>query len=277
MAESVAPAGATSPGDEARASRARRVPRALAVPLLAVVGFWWAATGVLIAMQRDEWTRGLSLLASTALAAYGARLLVATRDQRTPMAACRAFAAGALLWAWVSTLFYGGWVTGLQPGAGAGGSAPSLALAVEAVGATIYADLLSLGLIGMAVLATWRARNQMSVWTLLLFWGAHQTAKLNVFFGVRHAGGEFLPRDLAFLERYFGPPANSLLLPVTVAALGVLTAVLAVRAWHARTPYLRAAYALLAVLATLAMVEHALLGVDVALPLWNVFLRARGT
>jgi hypothetical protein len=48
------------------------------------------------------------------------------------------------------------------------------------------------------------------------------------------------------------------------------------RARVARTPFARTAHALLAALAALALVEHALLGVDVAVPLWNVFLRARG-
>jgi putative photosynthetic complex assembly protein 2 len=98
-----------------------------------------------------------------------------------------------------------------------------------------------------------------------------------VFFGVRHAGAEFLPPDLAHLERFFGPARNSALLPVTVLLLAALVGGLALGAWRATTPLARTGRALLAALAALALLEHALLGVDAALPIWELFLRARGT
>jgi putative photosynthetic complex assembly protein 2 len=248
----------------------------LAVGLLAVVAFWWAATGVTIAMQRDGFTRAASAVAATLLAGWALRLLARARDERTPGSAFRSFAGGALLWGWVSTLFYGGLVRGVPAAGTAAGGGPSVALAREAIAATLYSDLLSLAVIALVVRLTWWAANRTGLWSLLLFWGAHQTAKLNVFFGVRHAGAEFLPADLAYLERYFGPARNSPLLPVTVAALAALTGWLGYRAWRSTSPFARTACAMLATLAALALVEHAVLGLEAALPLWNVFLRARG-
>jgi putative photosynthetic complex assembly protein 2 len=254
--------------------------RALAAALVAVVGFWWAATGLTIAMQRDGATRAVSAVAATVLAAYAVKLVADARRVCTPAGATRSFAGGALLWAWVSVLLYGGWVTGLPPDpttAAAVGSAPSAALAVHAVGATLYSDLLALALIAAMAALTWRAPNRTGLWSLVIFWAAHQTAKLNVFFGVRHAGAEFLPAGLAHLEHFFGPPRNSPLLAPTVAALALVAGALAYRAWAAHSAFRRTACALLAALTALALVEHALLGASFALPLWSTFLRARGT
>lgn len=260
----------------ARARRPRHVtpPPAVALALLALVGFWWAATGATIAMQRDALTRGVGLGVATALAALGAALLHGARGETTAGAAFRSFAGGALLWAWLTALFYGAWVTGVRPAAVASGG-PSVALAVQAIGATLYADLLALAVIAGVVRLTWRAPNRVGLWALVVFWGAHQTAKLNVFFGVRHAGAEFLPPDLGHLTLFFGPAANSPLLPATVAALAAIALLLGRRAARAPTPFVRAGSALLGALVVLALLEHALLGVDVTVPLWDAFLRAR--
>jgi putative photosynthetic complex assembly protein 2 len=247
---------------------------ALGAALLGLVAFWWAATGVTIAMERDALTRAAGLAAATGLAALAVALLRTTRDVETPAAAFRSFAAGSLLWLWISTLFYGGWVTGVRPG-GAAPAGPSLALAAQAIAGTLHADLLALGVIALAVRLTWRAPNRVGLWALLLFWGAHQTGKLNVFFGVRHAGAEFLPRELGYLSRFFGPPANSPLLPATVIALAALAGLLVWRAVKARTPFARAGHAMLGTLAALALLEHVLLGVEFTVPLWDAFLRAR--
>lgn len=271
MGELASSAAVRGAGPRARLASAG----ALGAALLAVVVFWWAATGVTIAMQRDALTRGLSLVAATALAVGALRLVRAERDETTPAAAARSFAGGALLWGWLSTLFYGAWVTGIRPGTVVEGG-PSLPLAAQAIAATLYADLLAVAVLLLVAWLGWRRPNQVGLWTLALFWGAHQTAKLNVFFGVRHAGAEFLPRSLAHLELFFGPARNSPLLAPTVALLAALTLALAVRAVRARSPFARTGAALLAALASLALLEHVLLGVDATLPIWDAFLRARG-
>ena len=276
MGELVSAASRMRPERRERGARVRfGSARALAVALAAVVLFWWAATGITIAMQRDTVTRGVGLGAATALAGLALWLVRAARHEATPAGALRSFAGGALLWAWLSTLFYGAWVTGTRPDAVAGGG-PSLALAAQAIAATLHADLLGVAVLLVVAGLTRRAPNRVGLWTLLLFWGAHQTAKLNVFFGVRHAGAEFLPGSLAHLEQFFGPARNSALLAPTLALLAGVTAALVAGALRARTPFARTASALLAALAALALLEHAFLGLETTLPLWDGFLRARG-
>ena len=97
-----------------------------------------------------------------------------------------------------------------------------------------------------------------------------------MFAGVVNAGEGLLPSYLAHLERFFGPPVNSPLLPATLAALAGLVLWLVVRTRAEARPGARHAGWLLVVLAALALLEHALLGVRVSPALWEPFLGVRG-
>lgn len=249
----------------------RRLP--VARSALLVLGFWWAATGLTLAMQHGDLARAASLVATSALAVLAIRLVLGTRDVRTPAAARAAFLAASLLWWWTATVFYLGW--GVADVGAPAGPARSARLALQAIAATWRPDVVAVAvIIGVATLV-WRHRNRVALWALLAFWGTLQTAKLNVFAGVRHPGADWLPERLAGLRVFFGPEQNSALLPATVVVLAALTAWLAVRAWRARDGFQRHAAALLAVLLALALVEHVMLGVDTTLPLWDPFLRLR--
>ena len=262
------------PVERARAPEPRATGGGMLQALVVVCGFWWFATGITIAMQRSEETRLAGALIATALGAAGLWLLVAARDEETPRGALRSFLGGALLWGWVSALFYGGWVMG--PHLGDGGTQLSMwEMARRAEGATLYSDLLALALIVVAVRLTRGAPNRVGLWTLVLFWGAHQTAKLNVFFGVRNAGAEMLPTRLAFLRSFFGPAHNSPLLPVTLLALAMLAVWLFWRARASDSAFRRQANLLLAILVALALLEHVVLGINGSLPLWEMFVRMR--
>ncbi len=240
---------------------------------LRVVGFWWLATGLIVATQRDGITRALALVGATALALAGARLAWRSRDDTSPRGAQLGFLAGAFLWIWVSTTFYGGWLVGpeLPIPASAGPSAP---LAVLAIAATAWNEVAAA--LAFAYTVAVHGRNPMPMYTLGAFWAADQLAKLNVFLGVANPGTHFLPDALAFLVAFFGPQRNSPLLPASVVVLAALSATLLVRAVRGRAPFAREGNALLAALLALAALEHLLLGLPLQLPLWDPFLRARG-
>ena len=42
--------------------------------------------------------------------------------------------------------------------------------------------------------------NQVGLWTFVILWAMRQSAKLNVFLGVRNLSEEFLPEHLRYLE-----------------------------------------------------------------------------
>ncbi|MFN9213254.1 MAG: DUF3623 family protein [Gemmatimonadota bacterium] len=250
------------------------VARDVALVLL----YWWLATGLIFLIQRDPLTRVGGVLAATAVAGFGAWLVVHSRDDASARGAMRAWLGAAFLWAWPATLLYAGLPAG--PADAPLGALPwasgSWPMAVEAVRATIVNDLISLGLGGWLLVLTAGHANRMAVWAYALFWFVQQSAKLNIFFGVAHAGAEFLPRHLRHFERYFGPAENSPLLGATVVALGMLAALLGWQAVRTRLGYVRHGLALLTSVLVLAVVEHLVLGGVFDAPLWKLFLDARG-
>ncbi|MGZ8378105.1 MAG: DUF3623 family protein [Gemmatirosa sp.] len=240
----------------------------------AVVAFWWLATGVLVVVQRGAAARVGALAAATALGVVGALLVARNRSVLTPRGAVRSFFGGALLWLWVAATLYGGWVVGVAAVAPA---VSGVAGAVQAARATLHNDVLGLAVLLLAWGLARGGANRTGVWTLALFWAAHQVAKVNLFLGVEHPGAEFLPSYLQHLARHFGPAVNSPALPVTVAAFVALAAWLAARARAEPRPWVRQGRWLLAALAALAALEHLLLGIGSGTALWSVFLAARGT
>jgi putative photosynthetic complex assembly protein 2 len=125
-------------------------------------------------------------------------------------------------------------------------------------------------------LATGRGANRVGVWTSLVFWGAQQSAKLNIFFGVANPGEEFFPAHLRFLTAYFGPHDNQWLVYASIVALGSGAAWSGWHAVRATGAYHRIGRAVLATLLALAALEHMVLALPLELPLWDVFLSWRG-
>lgn len=252
--------------------RVRRSTRGHWRAVARVIGFWWLATGAIVALQRNGATRTLALLLATALGVIGLRLLVQSRDDRSVAGAERAFLAGSLLWLFVATTFYGGWIVGPElPTLSAQG--PGWQTAMLALRATAYHEMLGVGLVCLAYAL--HGHNPVGWRTLAIFWGADQLARLNIFFGVANPGIQFLPVDLAFLGAFFGPPQTSFLLWPSVAFLAGAAGWVLWRGWRSPDEFRRSMAVMTGVLLALAALEHAVLGFDWSLPLWDLFLRAR--
>ena len=241
-----------------------------------VLAFWWLATGLLLGLPRDPAGREAAAVVASLVGGSGLALAILIRRDESPRAAWLGFLAGGTLWAWVQAALYGGWLVG--PGAavatGATGNAWPDALTV--LRATSWNEIASLGVLALTALLAAGAPNRMPFWTVLLFWAAHQVARLNVFFGVANLDAGLLPAHLAFLKPFFGPATNSPLLPVSVVAFLALTAWLYQRARHAGDGFRRRGRMALAVLAGLATLELLLLGVPLPLGIWAVFLSRAG-
>jgi putative photosynthetic complex assembly protein 2 len=239
-----------------------------------VVGFWWVATGLVIAMQRSAPTRFLALMLASLLAVAGGYELVRARHSLTPQSVRWSFLGGALLWAYVSVAFYGGWIVGVMPQA-AGPAAPSVGAALLAIRSTIYSDLLALAMIAAAAALTRGAANRTGLWALVTFWSMQQVAKLAVFFGVENPAGDFLPPHLAPLRQFFGPPHNAPFLWMSVVVVSVIALWCTWRARRAAGSGLRLAWAMHAILLGLAVLELAILSVRMDSTMWEPFLRMR--
>jgi putative photosynthetic complex assembly protein 2 len=239
------------------------------------VGLWWFFTGLILALQRNAWTRLGAWCIATALAWWSTRVIHQLRNETTPSSARRTFVAVTLIWTWVQVGLYGGWIVG--PGGSAPGDVGNAAtLAVYAIRSLAWHELTCVALL----LALWwmvrRTQNRLAFHAMLTYWSVLQVAKLMIFLGVANPGARFLPEHLEFLLSYYGPPVNSPWLFVSVfAALGA-SLVVGFRGWLAPTAFLRQSRALVAVVLVLAVVEYALLGVKTDAPLWDMFLNARG-
>lgn len=245
--------------------------------LVVVVAFWWTATGVIFALERSPITRLLGLLVATALAAWGARTVIRERDAATPRGVRRSFLGAAFLWSWVQVAFYGGWVVGpASRMVSVPAEGPSWSLAVRAVLAMLWYQLAMLAVVGGVGAATAGRRNRTGWWALLVFWGTHQLASVNIFLGVDNPGRGFFPEPLAFLESYFGAPRSTWFLPLSVAAILAFTLRCALHGLRDATPARRQAMLLMAVLGTLGVLELSVLAMPASLPLWEAFLTVRG-
>ena len=102
------------------------------------------------------------------------------------------------MWAWQEVGFLLGYVTGpRQAPARPGSSEPQRF--VQAIQTILYHEF-ALVVLGVLVLAiTWDAPNQVGLWTFTILWVMRQSAKLNLFLGVRNLNDEFLPEHLRHL------------------------------------------------------------------------------
>lgn len=244
---------------------------------MVVVAFWWSTTGVVFSLERSPTTRALGLVVAAGLAVWGASLVYLERDRETPSAARRSFLGGAFLWTFAQVTFYGGWIIGPEsmrhpmPA-----EDPSFALAVRATLSMFWYQLVMLAALATAAVLTHKRVNRVGWWTIALFWCVHQIASINIFLGVENPGRGFFPEPLVFLESYFGPVRNSLFLPLTIALVLMYTLYTALFAIRGRTPAYRQSMMLLTVIGALSVLELAVLGAPIQLPLWEAFLAVRG-
>lgn len=242
-----------------------------------VVLFWWSATGLVFALERTPGTRVLGLLVATAMAVWGGTLVYLERDRDTPSAARRSFLGGAFLWTWIQVCFYGDWLVGPRALQVPIPAEPlSLSLAIRAVHAMLWYEL---GMLAVLAAAWWLTRgrvNRVGWQAALLFWCVHQTASVAIFLGVENPGRGFFPEPLAYLESYFGPQRNSLFLPIAMAVVLTYTVFAAIYAIRDQQPARRQSRMLLVVIGALSVLELAVLGTPMNLPLWEAFLVVRG-
>ena len=245
---------------------------------VAVVGFWWLTTGVIVAMQATTISRSGGVLVCTALAGWGAWLVASRRNVATDRAATESFFGGALLWGWVTATLYTGWIAGPVEAASVPleGAPGSMALALQATWATWNSEVASLAAMAAAWFLTRGGVNRVGFWTYVAFWLTLQSAKLNIFFGVKNPGTQFLPPQLAHLERFFGPLQNSLFLPFSLTVLTVATFAMFVMVVRDRAPHRRRGWSLVSTLMALAVVEHLFLSSRWNAPFWQFFLELRG-
>ena len=238
---------------------------------------WWFSTGVILYLdglprRTFPWTlRGATVLAGVAL--WG---LVHTRHDLSIAGAYCAFTCALLVWAWQEVAFLLGVVTGPRRVA-----MPPGARGWRRFGAALQAVLyheFALIVLAIAVAAcVGPGENRVGVWTFMMLWVMRQSAKLNIFLGVRNLGEKLLPAHLEYMKSYFRQRPMNALFPFSVTlATGAAGAVWWRLLAEPASPYETAAFALVGTMLALGALEHWLLVLP--LPgeaLWGWGLKSR--
>lgn len=248
----------------------------LALPVAFTVLVWWAGTGVILWLNRlparlHPWI----FAASTLVALAGLAGLWASSASTSAAAAYCAFTCVILVWAWQEIAFLLGYVTGPRRTA----ATPLLAgwaRALEAFRTVQHHEMALLALAAAVLAVSWGQPNQTGLWTFAVLWTMRQSAKLNLFLGVRNLFEEFLPQRLRYLASYFRSGRPSALFPLSLAAS--LGCAIALWRWVLAAPPDGGAVGLVLVgtLLALAILEHLFMVVPLpSAALWRWALRSR--
>jgi putative photosynthetic complex assembly protein 2 len=246
-------------------------------PVLFTLFVWWFSTGVILYLDGlPRRTFKVTMAVATFLLALALLGLYATRDDTRVTGAYLAFTCGVMVWAWQEIAFLLGVVTGsrrtpLPPGTVGW---PRFRYALQAV---LHHELALVVLFVAVLAATWGGENPVGLWTYVILWVMRQSAKLNVFLGVRNLNEGFLPPHLAYLQTYFRRAPSNALFPFSV----IVATIVAMVVWQAAVAEGASAFDVVALtfagtLLSLAVLEHWFLVLPLpSEQLWNWGLKSR--
>jgi putative photosynthetic complex assembly protein 2 len=246
--------------------------RTFVVAAVASIAIWWSSTAILIFLNFLPGARPFMFVVGAGLAIGGVVWLLRNRSNTTVSGAYLGFTAGILVWAFVESSFYTGYIVGpeVAPLAVDGPSWPSF---VRAFTRSMYHEVLVLTLGVAGLFAFHGARNRVGLWVFLILWFFHQSAKLNVFLGVANTGSEFLPEPVADLTPHMTTAPINLLFPLSVTINTLVAAYLLRRGLDRGVArWQRVGYVLVGTMAALALLEHWLLVLPLESTLFDVSL-----
>jgi putative photosynthetic complex assembly protein 2 len=252
---------------------------ALAIAVPYVLFVWWFSTGAVLLLVGLSERHGLLLKCSAACLFASSLLGVAISSHDTTVAgAYCVFTCAILLWGAVEISLLAGWVTGPRPEFCPRGCAKAdrLWYALQAIA---YHELALIGTAVLVFAVTAGAPNQLGWWTFAALLLLRQSAKVNLFLGVRTLNDELLPPQVDFLRSYFARKPMNALFPfsvtlATAAAAGFVTAAID----QSNTDFEALAFSLLGVLVALGALEHWFMMLPVpVVDLWRWSVRSRAT
>ncbi len=251
---------------------------AIAIAIPYVLFVWWFSTGTVLFLvgssaRHDRLLKiGAAVLFVTSLAG------VAVSSQLASGAgAYCVFTCAILLWGAVETSLLAGWITGPRPECCPPGCTITdrIWFALQAIA---FHELALVATAGLVFAVTVGAANQLGWWTFAALLILRQSAKLNLFLGVRTLNDELLPAQVSFLQSYFARKPMNALLPLSLTLSTAAAVFLAVAAIGAASHFQALAYALLATLVALGALEHVFMVLPIpVVNLWRWSVRSPAT
>jgi putative photosynthetic complex assembly protein 2 len=245
-------------------------------PALFSLFVWWFSTGAIIFLDNLPPKTFIYSVMGASIVLAGCLLgLHVTAGQSTVTAAYEAFFFGLFAWGWQEITFYMGYVTGNRNEPCPEGCSGWKHFG-HAIQTSLYHELAIIGSAIAIVALTWHQPNQIGMWTFMVLWWMHQSAKLNVFFGVRNLNEEFLPEHLTFLKSFLKSKPMNLFFPISITVSMVITTLLWAHAIHATSTFERSGDTFLGTMMALAILEHWFLVIPLpAGKLWQWGLASR--
>lgn len=238
------------------------------------VFLWWFSTGLILLLNRlPRRTFPLSLVAGTGLFAASLGGLWWSRDETTVAGALCAFSCGLIAWGWQELTFYLGYVTGPRTHACKPGCSGWKHFG-HALQVSLYHELSILITGTILVFMLWDAPNRFGLATFGLIMMMHQSARLNVFLGVRNVIEEWAPPHLPFLVSFLNNSRSiNLFWPISQGAACASLAVLVSFAAMAEPgSFEQAGFTLVSAILTLGILEHVFMIVPLPLArLWHLW------
>lgn len=117
-------------------------------------------------------------------------------------------------------------------------------------------------------------KNKFGVYTFLMYWFMHQSAKLNIFLGVMNTGREFVPDTVADMTQYMTIAHMNWLFPFSITFCTLLVAQLLKKVGMAQEPqWRRVGFAIIGTMALMALLEHWLLVLPLNQSLWDIVIK----
>ncbi len=246
----------------------------LGLPVAFALFVWWFSTGLIIFLDNlPQKTFRYSMLGGTFVAVMALDALAWSAWRTDAASDYCAFACGVLVWGWLEMSFYLGYVTGPRTIRCAHGCAGWRHFG-HAIMVSLYHELAILALAAVVIAMTWGAPNQVGLWTFIVLWWMHQSARVNVFLGVRNIDEEFLPPHLDHLRSFFRRRPMNPLFPFSVTISSGVLVWLIYRAVTISEDSV--GYTFIATMMGLAILEHWFLMLPLpSARLWRWSLRSR--
>lgn len=241
------------------------------IPALLGLAIWWVSTCLIMFLDGlPKRTFKYSMAGATLVLAGALYWLAMSAGDTSVNGAYIAFTSGVLVWAWLEISFYMGYVTGPR-NTSCHHACHGWRHFGHAVQASLYHEIAVLVLAAVVYVLTQGCPNRFGLWTFVVLWWMHQSARLNVFLGVSNLNADFLPEHLAHIRSFLRQAPMNLLFPFSVTASTICAVCMWQRAWAVDAdPYQQTGYALLATMMVLAILEHWFLVLPIsATRVWN--------
>ena len=145
-------------------------------------------------------------------------LIAVTASEATAQSAYVAFACGIVVWGWQLLGFLHRLCHRAEQERLRAGLERACRASFRRSRTSVYHELAAiLGAVALVAL-TYGQPNRIALWTYIILWLMHSSAKLNLFLGVPNLGAEMLPGHLAFLTSFMARRPMNALFPVSVTA-----------------------------------------------------------